>query len=236
MKPKERSAFFKIFLPFLVSFLLVFISFALFTVLKFRNYEVPILRKEFYALFFWFMIIYSILTFGLVLWLYKRIKRVSTYAGEVSKGRNLPEPSEEPGGVLHHLISNIDAMSAELKDRAQSSDQEKNRIFAILESMIEGVLVVDVDQKIIMANSALALAFGLKKEELRGKYFWEVFRDTEINDMIKKSLEMQSSFKKEHVALLTDCIFEIQISPVFGGHEFLGTVAVFHDVTKLKEL
>lgn len=236
VKSKEKSAFFKIFLPFLVSFVLVFVAFSLFTLLKFRNYEVPILRKEFYALFFSFMIVYSILTFGLVLWLYYRIKKVSTYAGEISKGRKTSELSEKPGGVLHHLISNIDAMSEELKDRAQSAGWEKNRILAILESMIEGVLVVDRSQKIIMVNSALSVAFGLKKEDLRGKYFWEVFRDTEINEMIKKSLEVQSSFKKEHAALLTGSVFEIQVSPVFGDREFLGAAAVFHDVTKVKKL
>ena len=236
MDLKKIQAFFKIFSPFLVSFLLAFLSFGIYTFLKFKDYETPILKKELYALFFSFMVVVGVITFVLVLGLYRRIKKVSRYASALSEGKKTPEPDEEAGGVFHHLISNIDAMSVELKDRVQSADQEKNRILAILESMVEGVLVVDVGQKILMANSALAAAFGLKKEELRGKYFWEVFRDTEINAMIEKSLGSQSSFKKEHAALLTVSVFEIQVSPVFNGEDFLGVAAVFHDVTKLKAL
>jgi len=233
---KKAPAFLRIFFPFLASFVLIFISFSVFTVLKFQDYEVPILKKEIYILLFSFMIVYSVITFILILLLYKRIQKVSVYAGEVSKGKKIAEPREETGSVFHHLISNIDAMSDRLTDKTRSTDQEQNRIFAILESMVEGVLVIDAEQKIIMANSALVAAFGFHKENVSGKYFWEVFRDPEINEMIKKSLLNQSHFKREHTALLTESIFEIQVSPVFGGLKFLGVVAVFHNVTKLKEL
>ena len=235
-KPKNSGAFLKIFSPFLVSFILAFASFSLFIVLKFKNYEVPILQKEMYFFFFSFMIAYSVITFVLVFLLYRRITKISRYAGAVSKGKEGFEPYEEAGGAFHHLVTNIDAISAQLKDKIQSADQEKNRIFAILESMTEGVLVADASQKIVMANTALVNAFELKKEDLKGKYFWEVFRDPEINEMIEGSLQKQTGFRREHSALLTNSTFEIQGSPVFSGSEFLGIIAVFHDVTKLKEL
>ncbi len=236
MALKKAPAFLRIFSPFLISFLVIFLSFGIFTILKFKNYEVPILKKEMYTLFFSFMIVYSVITFILVFLLYRQIKNVSRYAGDVSRGKAVVEPGVNDAGVFHHLISNIDAMSDQLKDKMQSADQEQNRIFAILESMVEGVLVLDSGQKIIMANSSLARSFGIRKEDARGKYFWEVFRDSEINEMIQKSLQEQSHSRKEHTVLFTGSIFEIEVSPVFGDPNFLGVVAVFHNVTKLKEL
>ncbi|OIO38128.1 MAG: hypothetical protein AUJ72_03095 [Candidatus Omnitrophica bacterium CG1_02_46_14] len=236
MNFKKASAFLRIFFPFLVSFGLTFLLFGIFTVVKFNTYEVLILKKELYGLFFSFMIVYSVITFILVLLLYKRIRKISHYAGEVSQGKQASGPREDREGVFRHLITNIDAMSDRLKDQTESAGQEQKRIFAILESMVEGVLVIDAEHKIIMANSTLARAFDLTQEDVRGKYFWEVFRDSEINEMIKKSLSSQTQSKREHPALLTDSIFEIQVSPVFGGLKFLGVVAVFHNVTKLKAL
>lgn len=165
------------------------------------------------ALLLVFIIVYSFVTTLISLLLYRRIRQISRQA-----------------------LTNIDEISSKLKNQMQAADDGKNRILAILQSMTEGVLVVDASQKIIMANAVLVDAFDLKREEVKGKYFWEVFRDPEINEMIEQGLKKQAGFSREHAALLTNSIFQIQGSPVFGESEFLGVVAVFHNVTKLKDL
>lgn len=124
-------------------------------------------------------------------------------------------------------------------------EQEKERVFAVLESMVEGVLVVDPEQKILTANSALIRYFDLDRNLLQGRYFWELFRDPDINQLIEKCLRDRVAIQKEHTVLLSGLAFEIQASPVFGrtgaapssgGVNFLGAAVVFHNVTRLKEL
>ena len=61
--------------------------------------------------------------------------------------------------------------------KTDRAEQEKKRVFAILESMVEGVLVVDSEQKILTANSALVRYFDLDRHSVQGRYFWELFRD-----------------------------------------------------------
>lgn len=102
--------------------------------------------------------------------------------------------------------------------------------------MVEAVIVVDPRQKILLANSALSECFDLKKQTVAGRYTWEVFRDSELNQMIEVCLARRTALKKEHTISLSHRVFEIQISPVFLSKEFLGVVAVFHDVTAVKEL
>lgn len=101
--------------------------------------------------------------------------------------------------------------------------------------MTEAVIVIDSGQRILLANPALSRSFELNPEDISGRYYWEVFRDSELNQMIERCLAEQAAFRKEHTILLSDRVFEIQISPVFSSHEFIGAVAVFHDVTAIKE-
>lgn len=137
---------------------------------------------------------------------------------------------------LKSLVGDISEVKDTLKEGAQSATKEKNRIFAILESMAEGVVVIDPRQKILLVNTVLNNIFGFKAGQVQGRYSWEVFRDPQINAMIEKALKEKISIKEEDTLLLSNSVFEIQVSPVLGGRDFLGVVAVFHDVTKLKKL
>ncbi len=137
---------------------------------------------------------------------------------------------------IQKKIDRLTNQQGVLSDQLRLSQEKNDRLLSILESMSEGVMVIDADQKILLANFVLETNLGFKRGELPGRYFWEALRDLELNEMIKRALIDRVFIRKEHKLLLLDSIFQIQISPVFGGSEFLGVVAVFHDVTKLKEL
>ena len=128
------------------------------------------------------------------------------------------------------------ALSDRLERRWQSADHEKNRIFAILESMTEGVMVVDTKQTALLLNGALARTLGVARDAVEGRFFWESIRDPDINEMIQTCLYKKSPQKKEHALLLSNAVLDIQVTPVFSGTEFLGAIAVFRDVTQVKEL
>ncbi len=122
------------------------------------------------------------------------------------------------------------------EEEIQTASAVKNRMLSVLESMTEGVVVIDTDKKILLMNSMLAGVLEINPQMVRGSYFWEAFRDPDINDMIQESLDKQRSIRKEHKILLFDTHFQIQVSPVFSDKLFLGVIAVFHDVTRLKKL
>lgn len=129
-----------------------------------------------------------------------------------------------------------DEIIREYQEKLGRVEEEKDRIFAILGSLSEGVIIVDTDQKVVLVNEAFLVSFGLKKESVEGRYFWETFRDADLNQSLENCLTQRTALKKEHTVPLSRDIFEMQISPVFSGADFLGVAAVFHDVTKLKEL
>lgn len=117
-----------------------------------------------------------------------------------------------------------------------AANEEKDRIMAVLRSMAEGVLVLDTDQKVRVINSVFLKTVGLDRDRVEGRSFWEVIRDSVLNQMIQSVMQERVAVRKEHQLTLSSAIFDIQIAPVHRGEEFLGVVCVFHDVTRLKEL
>ncbi len=164
----------------------------------------------------------------------QKLSRLADYARKMASGKEVTTHFE-PAQPFRSVSRDIELMAATLGERAQEAGEEKKRLFAILESMTEGVLAVDVQEKVLFTNSALEKAFAFEKRSVEGKYFWEIFRDADINEMLEGGLTRRVIARKEHAALLSELVFEIQVSPVWVAGEFLGVVAVFHDITLLKE-
>ena len=121
------------------------------------------------------------------------------------------------------------------KETSRASD-ESRRVLTLLEGMSEGVVVIDQDRRILLVNPALVRQVGIRADGSKGRYFWEVFRDAELNEMIEKAVRERKPAEKEHPVFLTKRTFLIRISPVFDGKIFLGAVAVFHDLTEIKQM
>lgn len=143
--------------------------------------------------------------------------------------------------VIHRRkITTVIRQSRQLSDlmeeRARSSEGEKKRVLAILESLAEGVIVTDKSGQVTLLNTALASLLGVDRVETEGRYFWEIFRDPEINKTLQAALNDQLAVKKEHTMLLSDRSYQIHVSPVFSNQNFIGAAAVFYDLTKIKEL
>ncbi len=177
---------------------------------------------------------YILFTLTLFFFFRGKLNRLTHYAARLSEG----EPHggfPDTAGPFRALASSIDDLSTRLGDKISLAEAQTHRTLAILESMTEGVVVMDSDQKITLINSVLAQAISFQKNQVQGCYFWEVFRDPHLNAMISEALERRHSISKEHTLLLSQAVYQIRVSPVFSGGDFLGLVAVFYDVTQIKE-
>ncbi len=164
-----------------------------------------------------------------------KLKKAVTYASRIAEG----DFSERPRvikGQFRPLFLTMDETAHRLRQKIRAANEEKNRILAILESMTEGVALIDADQKITLVNAVLAAALSQARPQLEGRLFWEIIRDPHVNDMIARALRERVTLRDERSILLSDSVFQIHVSPVASGDDFLGVVAVFYDVTKLKQL
>lgn len=232
---KDVSRASKILFPFLVLDILFLATFILLIFL--RDGQSMISKSDVTLILVTLFFILSIGT-SVIVWIFdRRLGKVTRRAEATAEGRAIETLTEPIGEEFQELVDSIDRISVTLKRQIDHANERKNHILAILDGMVEGVMVIDKEQRIVRANSVLCRMLKLEgRGQIEGKHYWEVVRDSVLNEMIQLSLRDREPIRKEHSLVLSGLIFEIQISPVFGNEVFLGAAVVFYDVTKLKEL
>ena len=107
----------------------------------------------------------------------------------------------------------------------------------IFESMIEGLLLLDEHGRIQLANRAFADLFGITSD-IRGWTVIEVLRLHELAALVN-SLETQKQVSGFEIKVPgpTERWLQINAAAIYnGGGKRHGTVLVFHDLTRLKQL
>lgn len=122
--------------------------------------------------------------------------------------------------------------------RQQQTTQEAQAQQKILfDSMLEGLLLLDRSRKIYLANRAFKNLFDLKTE-LRGKTVVEALRLHELDELLKRvEAEKQVLDYEIRLPALNERWLQVNAAAISNSAgEREGTILVFHDLTRLKQL
>lgn len=123
------------------------------------------------------------------------------------------------------------------RKQQQVSLDAKAQQQALFNSMLEGLLLLDRNRKIHLANRAFYNLFGLKTE-LHGKTIMEALRVHELDELVQR-VETESQVLEYELKLPAFSERWLQVNAAVipnaaGEHD--GTILVFHDLTRLKRL
>jgi two-component system phosphate regulon sensor histidine kinase PhoR len=119
------------------------------------------------------------------------------------------------------------------------ADMEKHNssMRAIIRSMAEGVILVDISTKILAINRSAETIFGILKKDTEGKLLLEAIRNSDIADLADSALKGGRFVSREiTLALPVAAIFIVNVSPIFEDGRTAGCVLVIHDITELRRL
>ncbi|HPN84058.1 MAG TPA: ATP-binding protein [Victivallales bacterium] len=138
------------------------------------------------------------------------------------------------------LVSDeIDRMAVELKKSLQSERKSLSELDTILSSMKESVVAIDAEGRIIKANKAAMSLFNIGTKGLsEKKFFYELIRNTETQNLLAELLENKSDIERE-IEILCSKKTYLQArgnALVNADGKVVGALAVFNDVTKMKRL
>jgi two-component system phosphate regulon sensor histidine kinase PhoR len=137
----------------------------------------------------------------------------------------------------------MDELNANWKKTLQERLKEKDHLQRVLKEMAEGVLVVDERGRIQMVNEALRRLFSLPQEVI-GKSLLELIRHSELEDAVHQAITTgkRSTFDLTLPSSPGKNV-EVYVAPITPfprperkGEEKEGAIAVFHDISRLKEL
>ena len=139
---------------------------------------------------------------------------------------------------IDSLIETLNQMAGQLEDRLNTIVRQKNELAAVLSSMAEGVMAVDMDEQIISINKAAARIFENLSENLLNRSIPEVIRNPDLQKFINKALTSKKNLE-EDITLYQggERILYVHNTPLEDlDSQRRGILVVLNDVTHLRKL
>jgi len=136
---------------------------------------------------------------------------------------------------LGQVARAIDRMAADLEQSHGEISAERDRLETVLRVMVEGVLVVDDELRIVLANPRVRDLLGVRAE-LEGRRPLEAVRSAEVHDLLAEALASAEPVRRELAFGGADRrVLAVQAASFSIAGE-KGAVAVFHDMTEVRRL
>ncbi|MFC2150119.1 ATP-binding protein [Calditrichota bacterium] len=138
---------------------------------------------------------------------------------------------------LANLANSINEMANQLSKRIGQVTMQRNELEAMLESMIEGVIVLNREQRITRLNEAAITQLSITTKETEGKLVEEVIRVATLQQFVIDTCNSTAPIQRELVLNAGEKIMEAHGSLLQDntGNQ-LGALIVLHDVTSMKRL
>jgi len=168
-----------------------------------------------------------------------KVEELTGVAQEIALGnfaRRIPEGNSLG---LKKLAETINQMARSSARRVSDVTADRNRLSTVFTCMVEGVIDVDMDQKILHINEAAARLLLVNENSCIGKPIWQEIRNQEITEALDQAITTQSVIKtqmrlnRESDQLVVD-IYAASLSNDEG--EPIGAVLVLNDITELENL
>lgn len=124
-----------------------------------------------------------------------------------------------------------------LEAQNRAAAEREGRMQKLFDSMAEGVLILDANDRIEMVNQSLRQLFGITSD-IRGQTVLEGFRLERLSDVVKRLKDEPAVHGCElELPRLEERWLQVNAATI-GKHDGTrqGSVLIFHDLTRLKEL
>lgn len=154
-------------------------------------------------------------------------------AGQWSARAAMPDTQE-----LAELADGFNRMADQLQERIRLLIRHNNEQKAVLASMAEGVLAVDVQERIITFNTASSRLLGLDAQQAQGRRLQEVIRNADLTRFISRALADEQPIEAD--VLLHGGRERVLQARGSALHDLdgraIGAVIVLNDVTDFRRL
>jgi two-component system, OmpR family, phosphate regulon sensor histidine kinase PhoR len=164
------------------------------------------------------------------------LRDLTAAADRIAAGKPGKHVFPDGAGVVGALGRSFNLMSEQLATRITALEEDRQQLRAILSGMVEGVVALDADQRVLFANDRAAELLEFPTRKPVGRRLWEVVRRRALLDLVQRALKSSEPCREELRASdgssrsLTLHVARLPGSPPRGA------VMVLHDTTELRRL
>jgi two-component system, OmpR family, phosphate regulon sensor histidine kinase PhoR len=176
-----------------------------------------------------------------------RVQRLQRFSQRIAEGDFSPLIREGPRDELSDLADSLNLTAARMDREIRLLSGERNRSSAILRSMVEGVAVIDAEERLVFYNRAFSEILNVDPASAEGRPLIEVIRNSDLLSLIRRALRGDEGLQTDITMGITQTqSFSITAAPVKAldiaasgrapNEKTSGAVVVLHDVTELRRL
>ena len=125
-------------------------------------------------------------------------------------------------------------MSEAIRATVRDLSGERNKLTAVLDTMADGIVVVEADSRVSLMNQAAQLLLDVRTTEIQGTPLSEIARDHELLELVSSSLQSYE-MRQAHLELLRQRRLVSAIAVPLGG-DGEGVLLSLHDLTAFRQL
>jgi two-component system, OmpR family, phosphate regulon sensor histidine kinase PhoR len=124
-------------------------------------------------------------------------EKLALIASDISAGNFRGRVPEKNALGLKKLAEVINQLARNSAANISDITADRNRLAAIFAGMVEGVIDVDQEQRILHINEAASKLLGVNSLESTGKPIWEEVRNNEITQALDEAMKTRSFVKSQ---------------------------------------
>ncbi len=177
-----------------------------------------------------------VLTFGIAGRMSRRLQELTTGAEEIAAGGYGHKVYAVGRDEIAALGRAFNSMSEHLEEQFTQLAEDREQLRMILSGMVEGVVALDAEQRVLFANERAADLLGFPAKGIVGRPLWEIARRSGLQEVVQRALADSQPARQElswngpttqHVTLHAARL---------EGTPPRGAVLVLHDTTELRRL
>lgn len=140
-----------------------------------------------------------------------------------------------------HVEEALNKADKKLQEQVARAKTENEKISAILESIHDDIIAVDVFETVLFYNSNFRRNFiGERSKGELSPRLWHTFSDEKILGAFREVIQAGEAISLKGISLLSihhpDRIFDLTVTPLKSGEgQIIGALGVFYDVTEFKK-
>ncbi len=168
----------------------------------------------------------------------KPFSQLQLFARGIAKGDLSSRVSFIDYMELNHLGKTINSMASQLAESFALIREEKQKLELIISNLVDGILVIDEEQRVVLANPAIENMLGLNFKKAEGRPILEAVLNHHLLELIQEVSESKNPLESEltiyHPGLRQ---LEIFLAPLEDENQTsCGSIIVIHDVTQVRHL
>ncbi len=166
----------------------------------------------------------------------RQLESVSDVVWQMSAGEfdtRVPPRSRQR---IEELAASLDTTQRHLKSRIADLESSRNQLRTVLNSMVEGVIAIDSDQRVLLVNEAACRLFPIQEATAAGRPLWELVRSPQLQQWSALALSQSEPVGGElELKAPVQRLLSVRVAGL-PGPTAAGAIVVASDISQLRRL